>query len=131
MLDRLDIHIEVPPVDFEKLSSKVQGESSEEIRKRVNKVRKIQQERLRGTGVSCNAKMDAALTKEFCRPTKEAMILLEEVFDRLDFSARAYDKILRVSRTIADMSESDDIEAEHIAQAVQFRSLDRKFWGKR
>lgn len=128
LLDRIDIHIEVPPVDFEKLSSKVRSESSAEIKKRVNAARKIQQERLAGTGITCNAKMDPAMTKLYCNPTPKAMVLLEQVFDRLDFSARAYDKILRVSRTIADLQGSEHIEAEHIAQAVQFRSLDRKLW---
>ncbi len=128
MLDRIDIHIEVPPIDFEKLSSKVPSECSADIKKRVNAARKIQQERLKGTGISCNAKMDSALTKEFCRTTPQAMIMLERVFEKLNFSARAYDKILRVSRTIADLENSPNIEASHIAQAVQFRSLDRKIW---
>ncbi|MBR6702632.1 MAG: YifB family Mg chelatase-like AAA ATPase, partial [Clostridia bacterium] len=128
MLDRIDIHIEVPPVDFEKLSAKTPGECSADIKKRVNAARKIQQARLEGTGVSCNAKMDSALTKKFCNPTPEAMKMLERVFEKLDLSARAYDKVLRVSRTIADLEGSENIEASHIAQAVQFRSLDRKFW---
>ena len=128
MLDRIDIHIEVPPVDFEKLSAKTPGECSADIKKRVNAARKIQQERLKGTGISCNAKMDSAMTKKFCNPTPEAMKMLEKVFDKLDLSARAYDKVLRVSRTIADLEGSENIEASHIAQAVQFRSLDRKFW---
>ena len=128
MLDRIDIHIEVPPIDFEKLSSKVPSECSADIKKRVNAARKIQQVRLKGTGISCNAKMDSALTKEFCQPTPQAMIMLERVFEKLNFSARAYDKILRVARTIADLENSPNIEASHIAQAVQFRSLDRKIW---
>lgn len=130
MLDRIDIHVEVPPVDFEKLSSRIPSESSSEIRKRVNAARKIQQERLKGSGVSCNAKMDSAMTKEFCRPTPRAMELLEKVFERLDFSARAYDKILRVARTVADLENTKDIDSSHISTAVQFRSLDRKFWRK-
>lgn len=129
MLDRIDIHIEVPPVDFERLSSKTPSESSAEIKKRVNAARKIQQERFKGSGVSCNAKMDAAMTREFCRPTPQAMAMLENVFEKLGFSARAYDKILRVARTIADLENSASIEVSHIAQAVQFRSLDRKLWG--
>lgn len=128
MLDRIDIHIEVPPVDFEKLSSKTPGESSAQIKARVNAARKIQQERLRGTGIACNAKMDPAMTKKFCDPTPEAVKMLAMVFDKLDLSARAYDKILRVSRTIADLEGCEKIEESHIAQAVQFRSLDRKFW---
>ena len=130
LLDRMDIHIEVPPVDFDKLSSRTPSESSADIKKRVNAARKIQQERLRGTGVSCNAKMSPALTKEFCRPTPEAMAFLEKVFDSLDFSARAYDKILRVARTIADLEGCRDIETPHIMQAVQYRSLDRRIWQK-
>ncbi len=128
LLDRMDIHIEVPPVDFEKLSSKVPSECSADIKKRVNAARKIQQERLKGSGISCNAKMTPAMTREFCRPTPQAMVMLENVFEKLDFSARAYDKILRVARTVADLEGSLSIETSHIAQAVQFRSLDRKFW---
>lgn len=128
MLDRIDIHIEVPPIDFEKLSSKVPSECSADIKKRVDAARKIQQERLKGTGISCNAKMDSALTREFCRPTAQAMIMLEKVFEKLNFSARAYDKVLRVARTVADLENSPNIEPSHIAQAVQFRSLDRKIW---
>lgn len=130
LLDRIDIHIEVPPVDFEKLSSRMPSESSAEIRKRVNAARKIQQERLKGSGVSCNAKMDAALTREFCRPTSRAMTMLEQVFEKLDFSARAYDKVLRVARTIADLENEATIDVQHISRAVQFRSLDRKLWRK-
>ena len=128
MLDRIDIHIEVPPVDFEKLSSKVKSESSAEIKKRVNAARKIQQERLAGTGITCNAKMDSSMTKTYCNPSPKAMVMLEQVFEKLDFSARAYDKVLKVARTIADLEGSEEIKAEHIAQAVRFRSLDRKLW---
>ena len=128
LLDRIDIHIEVPPVDFNKLSDTEKGESSEKIRLRVDAARKIQQHRLEGTGITSNAHMPAGLTKEFCRPAPDALKMLETAFDKLGLSARAYDKILRVSRTIADLSESDRIEAEHIAEAIQYRSLDRKFW---
>lgn len=128
LLDRMDIHIEVPPVDFERLSDKMPSESSAEIRKRVNAARKIQQERLSGTGVTCNAKMDAALTREFCVLTPKAEQMLKNIFEKLDFSARAYDKVLRVARTVADLQGSRDIEVPHIAQAVQYRSLDRAYW---
>ena len=128
MLDRIDIHIEVPPVDFEKLSSKTPGECSADIKKRVNAARKIQQERLKGSGISCNAKMTPEMTRTYCNPTSKALVMLEQVFEKLDFSARAYDKVLKVARTIADLEGSDAIEARHIAQAVQFRSLDRKLW---
>lgn len=130
LLDRIDIHIEVPPVDFDKLSSKMPSECSADIKKRVNAARKLQQERLAGTGVSCNAKMDSGLTRKFCRPTAQAMALLESVFEKLDLSARAYDKILRIARTVADLEGCETIDSSHIAQAVQFRSLDRKLWGR-
>lgn len=128
LLDRIDIHIEVPPVDFDKLSDEHRGESSEKIRERVEKARRIQQERLKGTGVSCNAQMNSAMTREFCKASDAAMKLLQTAFDKLGLSARAYDKILRVARTIADLDDSEIIEATHIAEAIQYRSLDRKFW---
>ena len=128
LLDRIDIHIEVPPVEFEKLSGAAPGECSADIRKRVNAARKRQQERLAGSGVACNAKMTPAQTREYCHPTPGAMVLLERVFDKLDLSARAYDKVLRVARTVADLDGSDEIEENHIACAVNYRSLDRKFW---
>ena len=128
LLDRLDIHIEVPQVDFKKLSDDSLSESSQEIRKRVNAARKIQQQRLAGTGISCNSKMTAALTRKFCILDAQSKRLLEKSFDALGLSARAYDKILRVARTIADLDGSENITAEHVTEAVQYRSLDRKFW---
>lgn len=128
LLDRLDIHIEVPPVDFAQLSSNESGEMSAEIRKRVNAARAIQNERFKGTGVTCNAKMTPALTRKYCIMTDEAARLLEISFERLGLSARAYDKILRVARTIADLDNSELIEKPHILEAIQYRSLDRKFW---
>ena len=130
LLDRIDIHIEVPPVDFEKLSDSEKGESSSEMRKRVEKARLVQQKRFEGTGVTRNAHMSAGLTREFCRPVPAAMKMLENAFERMGLSARAYDKILRVSRTVADLDGSEKIETEHIAEAIQYRSLDRKFWNR-
>lgn len=130
LLDRIDIHIEVPPVDFEKLSDTHKGESSAVIRERVEKARKIQQERFKGTNVNCNAQMNAAMTREFCVASDAALKMLQLAFDKLGLSARAYDKILRVARTIADLDSSEIIEANHIAEAIQYRSLDRKFWNK-
>ena len=128
LLDRLDIHIEVPPVEFSSLSGTADEECSADIRKRVNAARAIQTERLRGSGISCNARMDAAQTKKFCRPTAEGLMLLEKVFEKLELSARAYDKILRIARTIADLDGSDSVNSDHISQAVQYRSLDRTLW---
>ena len=128
LLDRLDIHIEVPAVNYEELSSTAKEECSAEIKKRVNAARKIQQQRFEGTGVNCNAKMTAAQTREYCGITGEASNILKSSFEALGLSARAYDKVLRVARTIADMDASDMITSDHILEAVQYRSLDRKFW---
>lgn len=127
LVDRLDIHIDVPPVDYESLASKEKAEPSSEIKKRVNKARKIQQERFIGTNISCNAKMDAAATRKFCNLTPAAEIIMKTAFERLGLSARAYDKVLRIARTIADMENSDDIDTKHIAEAIQYRSFDRRF----
>ena len=128
LLDRLDIHVEVPQVEFSKLSSEEKGESSAEIKKRVDKARKIQTERFKGTPVTCNAKMTPSQTAEFCKLTEAGKKILERCFESMDLSARAYDKILRIARTIADLEGSADIEVPHITEAVQYRSLDRKFW---
>ena len=129
IIDRIDLHIEVEPVDYEKLSSKGREETSAEIRKRVNRAREIQRERFKGTSVSCNAKMSPKMTKEYCLLSEEASGLLKMSFEKLGLSARAYDKILRIARTIADLEESENIEFAHVAEAIQYRSLDRKYWG--
>lgn len=128
LLDRLDIHIEVPPVDYKQLSDTEEAESSAEIRKRVNAARQIQLKRFEGTNITCNAKMNSAMTRKFCQLSPSAAKTLELSFERLGLSARAYDKILKVARTIADLDESENIENQHILEAIQYRSLDRKFW---
>lgn len=128
ILDRIDIHIEVAPVEYEQLSRRAQEETSAQIKKRVNRARAIQQKRFEGTSVSCNARMTPGMTKEFCILTDDADALLKMSFEKLGLSARAYDKILRMSRTIADLDESELIELDHIAEALQYRSLDRKYW---
>ncbi len=128
LLDRLDIHIEVPPVDYAQLSESEAGETSAAIRERVNKARKIQIERFKGTNISCNAKMTSSLTRKYCVLSESASKTLELSFERLGLSARAYDKILKVARTIADLDGSENIENKHILEAIQYRSLDRKFW---
>ena len=128
VLDRIDIHIEVAPVEYDQLSCKNNEESSAEIKKRVDVAREIQKKRFKGTGVTCNAKMTPRMTKEFCVLTDDANSLLKMSFEKLGLSARAYDKILRMARTIADLDDSELIEINHIAEALQYRSLDRKYW---
>ncbi len=128
LLDRFDIHIEVPPVEFERISSRTKEESSAEMRERVQAARELQNRRFRGTGISCNAKITPELLPQVCEMTDAARDTLKGVFERMGLSARAYDRILKVARTIADMNGAETIDKSHIAQAVQFRSLDRKYW---
>ncbi len=127
LIDRLDIHIDVPPVDFENLSGTSKAESSAEIKKRVEKARAIQHKRFEGTKITCNAKMDAKNTRKFCQMTDNAMLILKTAFERLSLSARAYDKVLRIARTIADLDNCEIIETHHITEAIQYRSFDRRF----
>lgn len=129
MLDRFDLHIEVAPVEFEHISSREKEESSESIRERVQAAREIQNERFKGDTITCNARITADILHDVCPMTDGAVTLLKGVFDRMGLSARAYDRILKVSRTIADMDKAEVIDKKHIAQAVQYRSLDRKYWG--
>ncbi|MCS7072989.1 MAG: YifB family Mg chelatase-like AAA ATPase [Bacteroidia bacterium] len=129
LLDRIDIHIEVTPVPFEELSSKRTGESSQEIRKRVVQARQIQTERFRKMSeIHSNAMMPPSLVREICKIDKVSENLLKIAMKKLDLSARAYDRILKVSRTIADLANSESIRAEHIAEAIQYRNLDREGW---
>ena len=130
LLDRLDLHIEVPAVHFDELSSKASAESSETIKKRVDAARAIQNERLKGTGITCNAKMTPTLLQKHCQLDQSANRLLKAAFEKLGLSARAYDRVLKVARTIADLDHSAQIHAQHIAEAIQYRSLDRKYWNK-
>lgn len=129
MLDRLDLHVEVPPVDYKSLNSSVMEESSAEIKARVNFARKIQTERYKGTDITCNAGLTPSLLKKYCVLSDEASKYLALSFERLGMSARAYDRILKVARTVADLAGSEIIEKEHIFSAISFRSLDRKYWG--
>ncbi len=128
MLDRIDLHVEVPPVDYNALSSAANEETSAQIKERVNKAREIQRKRYEGTGITCNARLTPDLLKKYCILTKEASDYLELAFERLGMSARAYDRILKVARTIADLDGIKDIEKQHIFSAISFRSLDRKYW---
>lgn len=128
LLDRFDIHVEVAPVEYSDIASDKTEEPSSKIRERVQAARDIQNARFRGTDVNCNANITPDMIRDVCRLSQKASDMLEKVFDRLGLSARAYDKILKVARTVADMDESEIIDAKHIALAVQFRSLDRKYW---
>lgn len=127
LIDRLDIHINVPPVDFENLSGSGKSEPSRVIKARIDKARNIQHKRFEGTGIKCNAKMDAASTRKYCILTENALLILKTAFERLSLSARAYDKILRIARTIADLDNAETIDTKHITEAIQYRSFDRSF----
>jgi len=129
LLDRIDIHVEVPAIRYEQLARLEKGESSSAIRKRVVRARTIQQKRFAGRpGVHCNANMHSKDLRQFCVLEPDAEQILKTAMTDLNFSARAYDRILKVSRTIADMDESDSIKACHISEAVQYRVLDRQLW---
>ncbi|MGN6476378.1 MAG: YifB family Mg chelatase-like AAA ATPase [Flavipsychrobacter sp.] len=130
LLDRIDLHVEVTPVSFNELSSKQTSEPSESVRDRVIKAREIQAERFKeSTGVYCNAQISSKQLKEICAINTVGQTLLKTAMDRLNLSARAYDRILKVSRTIADLAACEEIRPEHLAEAIQYRSLDREGWG--
>ena len=128
-LNRIDVIWEVTRPAFSELRENTLEESSSEIRKRVNAARDIQKNRYRGTNIYCNAQLGGSLLEKYCSVDAEAEMLLKAAFSSMDMSARAYKRILTVSRTIADMAQSENIRAEHIAEAIQYRSLDRKYWG--
>lgn len=128
LLDRMDIHIEVPRVDYKTLSSRAPSESSEKIRQRVNRARKVQLARFRGSKTLCNSTMNVQEIRKYCRLDPDSRELLKQSFDALGLSARAHDRILKVARTIADLSGKAEIELEHVAEAIQYRTFDRKFW---
>ncbi|WP_111682908.1 YifB family Mg chelatase-like AAA ATPase [Winogradskyella tangerina] len=129
LLDRIDIHIEVTPVPFEKLSDNRKGESSVTIRMRVTKARELQTERFKGLeNVHYNAQMNTKQIRKYCELDSYSMDLLKSAMERLNLSARAYDRILKVARTIADLDSSKDISGNHISEAIQYRSLDRDGW---
>ncbi|HOV27603.1 MAG TPA: YifB family Mg chelatase-like AAA ATPase [Pseudobacteroides sp.] len=130
LLDRIDIHIEVAGVQYQDLDSPVCGEKSHVIRERVNRARKIQLERYKGLKIFSNSQLTPSLINKFCILDYEGKELLKNAFERLGLSARAHNRILKVARTIADMDESRDIKVQHLAEAIQYRSLDRKFWGR-
>lgn len=131
LLDRIDIHIEVPPIEYADLSSKKEAETSEKIKSRIEAARKIQLERFKKYKISSNAKITPDLLHKSCILTKNAENLLKKAFDNMNLSARAYSRILKVSRTIADLGFSEEIKSSHIAEAIQYRSLDRKYWSRK
>ncbi len=128
LLDRIDIHIEVGSVDYREMSRGVDGEPSRSIRARVGAARTIQQERYREYGIYCNADMGARQLRSSCRLSREALEVLEMAMSDMGLSARAYDRILKVSRTIADLEGEMDILSPHVSEAIQYRILDRKLW---
>lgn len=125
LLDRIDIHIEVPAPRYQELSSSLPAEASTQIKERVDKARAFQKERLIGEGILCNARMSHKQVRRFCALGKEENELLKKAMAELNFSARAYDKILKISRTIADLAGCNDIKTEHLSEAIQYRGLDK------
>ena len=128
LLDRMDLHVEVPRIKYEQLKDKGCAENSLSIRTRVKQAREIQSRRFAGTKLTLNSQMTPAAVKTHCRLDVESEQMLKQAFNKFNMSARAYDRILKVARTIADLEESQDIKAQHVAEAIQYRSLDRKYW---
>jgi magnesium chelatase family protein len=127
LLDRIDIHLEVPAVEWRDLTATKDAESSENIRGRVSEARQIQLSRLAGTGLYSNAQMGSPQIKKFCQLSDQSMSFLENAVEKLGLSARAYHRILKIARTIADLEKAEDIQTAHVAEAVQYRSLDRRY----
>jgi len=128
LLDRIDIHIDVPAVKFRELASDVPAESSSAIRERVVRARRVQLQRFYGENIFCNAQMTPRLIRKYCIVDAASKSLLENAITRLGLSARAYDRILKVSRTLADLEGKENIEPGHVSEAIQYRTLDRNFW---
>ncbi len=131
LLDRVDLHIEVPPVEFAHLSSGEKAESSAAIKARVNAARAVQRARFAGTNIVSNATIPTGKLQEMCPLSDAAKTMLAGAFERMGLSARAYDRLLKVARTIADLAGSETLEVAHVAEAIQYRSLDRKYWQTR
>ncbi len=129
LLDRIDLHVEVEPVPFKKLSDTRRAESSASIRRRVTEARKRQKERFKNAkNTHYNAQMSSRQIRKYCCLDQEATQLLKSAMERLSLSARAYDRILKVSRTLADLAGQENVNSDHIAEAIQYRSLDREGW---
>jgi magnesium chelatase family protein len=129
LLDRIDIHMEIVPVPFEDLSNKPLGESSETIRKRVIDARKIQENRYKNEdGIYCNAQMNSKLLRKYAVLDEASKNLIQNAMKKLNLSARAYDRILKLARTIADLDHKENIEIQHISEAISYRNLDKEGW---
>ena len=128
LLDRIDMQIEVAPVKYQKLEQKQIAETSEKIKQRVDKARNIQLKRYEGQKIYSNSELTPKLIEIYCELDKKKKKIMKEAFQKLNFSARAYHRILKVARTIADLEEKEKIEVAHIAEAIQYRNLDRKYW---
>jgi magnesium chelatase family protein len=128
LLDRIDIHIEIPPARYQELSSDLPAENSAQIKERVDKARVIQRERFKDEDIFYNAQMSHKQVRKFCTLGKEENELLKMAMAELSFSARAYDKILKISRTVADLAGTGQIKTGHLCEAVQYRSLDKNFF---
>ena len=128
LLDRIDIQVEVSSVKYDKLEKDVPSENSSEIKKRVDKARKIQLERYKDSKIFSNSELTPKLMQKYCKLDKKGKEILKNAFEKLGLSARAHDRIIKVARTIADLDEKENIEAKHIAEAIQYRSLDRKYF---
>ncbi|RYZ85989.1 MAG: ATP-binding protein [Proteobacteria bacterium] len=129
LLDRIDIHIEVPRLSSQELMGKATGETSATVRKRVVAARKIQTERMSGSGITCNAQMKAKGLRDYCDMDTATKDLLKAAIAQFSLSGRGYDRILKVSRTIADLEESEMIQLHHVAEAINYRAFDRKLFG--
>jgi magnesium chelatase family protein len=125
LMDRIDIHVEVPAVKYRELTARDPGEPSRVMRERINRARKTQSQRFKGSTIHCNAQMTSRHIKRFCSIDDASQRLMEMAIDKLGLSARAYTRILKVSRTIADLAGEEDISSAHISEAIQYRSLDR------
>jgi len=130
LLDRIDLHVEVVPVTFDEMTGRQGSETSQTVRERVVKARAVQSIRFQDKQIHCNAMMASNQVKEICKISEDGRALLKKAMEKLGLSARAYDRILKVSRTIADLEEKENIQLEHLAEAINYRSLDRDKWGK-
>ena len=130
LLDRIDIHIEVQSVEYDKLESEEVEEASKDIKERVNHARNIQIKRYKDYGIISNSELTPNLINKYCKIDEKGKEILRKAFDNMGLSARAYNRILKVARTIADIQNEENILPVHIAEAVQYRNLDRKYWNR-